>query len=132
MIPTIEQKRLYRGKGGEIMREGVCHFIKSLSIAKLDLDLNYVLQLQDTLAENLRHPNIQIQEGAKIALKPLSYNYHTPEFLVPVAQRVKRICNEAIKNDNISITRGYSMALGSFSKQILLSEVKISFLIKIY
>ena len=36
LIYEIEKQRLYRGKGGEIMRGGVCHLINSLSQAKLD------------------------------------------------------------------------------------------------
>ena len=31
LVSEIEKQRLYRGKGGEIMRSGVCHLIHSLS-----------------------------------------------------------------------------------------------------
>jgi hypothetical protein len=31
----VEKLRLYRGKGGEIMRVGVCHLIYSMSLAKI-------------------------------------------------------------------------------------------------
>ena len=31
LLAEIEKARLYRGKGGEIMRQGVCHLIHSLS-----------------------------------------------------------------------------------------------------
>lgn len=31
LVGRIEAERLYRGKGGEIMRSGVCHLIHSLS-----------------------------------------------------------------------------------------------------
>ena len=53
----IEKQRLYRGKGGEIMRAGVCHLIHSLSQAKLDFDKAELQQFFVTLKENLRHPN---------------------------------------------------------------------------
>ena len=36
LISEIEKQRLYRGKGGEIMRGGVCHLINSLSQAGID------------------------------------------------------------------------------------------------
>ena len=36
IIPNVEKSKLYRGKGGEIMRNGVCHLIKAMSIAHLD------------------------------------------------------------------------------------------------
>lgn len=31
LVTEIEAQKLYRGKGGEIMRSGVCHLIHSLS-----------------------------------------------------------------------------------------------------
>ncbi len=30
LVAKIEEQRLYKGKGGEIMRAGVCHLIHSL------------------------------------------------------------------------------------------------------
>ncbi len=38
LVSEIEKQRLYKGKGGEIMRAGVCHLIHSLSQAKLDFN----------------------------------------------------------------------------------------------
>lgn len=35
LVSEIEKQRLYKGKGGEIMRSGVCHLIHSLSQAKI-------------------------------------------------------------------------------------------------
>ena len=57
LVSEIEKQRLYRGKGGEIMRAGVCHLIHSLSQAKLDFDKAELQQFFVTLKENLRHPN---------------------------------------------------------------------------
>lgn len=33
IIEKFEKEKLYRGKGGEIMRAGVCHLIHSISKA---------------------------------------------------------------------------------------------------
>ena len=58
LVSEIEKQRLYRGKGGEIMRAGVCHLIHSLSQARLQFDQPAELQqFFVTLKENLRHPN---------------------------------------------------------------------------
>lgn len=38
IIEKVEKERLYKGKGGEIMRGGVCHLIHSLSISKIRLN----------------------------------------------------------------------------------------------
>ena len=56
LVSEIEKQRLYRGKGGEIMRAGVCHLIHSLSQAGVDFDETELRQFFATLKENLRHP----------------------------------------------------------------------------
>ena len=60
LIAEIERQRLYRGKGGEIMRGGVCHLINSLSQAKLEFTDAQLDQFFETLKENLKHPNQEI------------------------------------------------------------------------
>ena len=37
IIQRVEKERLYKGKGGEIMRAGVCHLIHSISTANINL-----------------------------------------------------------------------------------------------
>lgn len=37
LVATIEKKRLYRGKGGEQMREAVCRLIECISITRIPL-----------------------------------------------------------------------------------------------
>lgn len=61
LVPAIEKARLYRGKGGEIMRAAVSRFIECLSSAAIPLSVKIKSGLIDTLSENLRHPNPQIQ-----------------------------------------------------------------------
>jgi len=61
VVPAIEKARLYRGKGGEIMRSAVSRFIECISISHLSLTGKIKRTLLDTLNENLRHPNSQIQ-----------------------------------------------------------------------
>jgi len=38
IIGKIEKARLDKGKGGEIMRTGICHLIHALSIANIQID----------------------------------------------------------------------------------------------
>lgn len=61
VVPAIEKARLYRGKGGEIMRAAVSRFIECISSSHLSLPEKIKRTLLDTLNENLRHPNSQIQ-----------------------------------------------------------------------
>lgn len=61
IVPAIEKARLYRGKGGEIMRLAVSRFIECISLSHVTLAERTERILLDTLTENLRHPNSQIQ-----------------------------------------------------------------------
>jgi hypothetical protein len=61
IVPGIEKARLYRGKGGEIMRSAVSRFIACISMAAISLNEKTKRSLMETLNENLRHPNSQIQ-----------------------------------------------------------------------
>lgn len=56
----IEKERLYRGKGGEIMRGGVSHLIYAMSLAKIQFTDKEKLTLFKVLQENFKHPNIEI------------------------------------------------------------------------
>lgn len=60
IIDRVDKQRLYRGKGGEIMRAGVCHLIFSLSKAKIPLTEAERIYLFKTMQENFKHPNIEI------------------------------------------------------------------------
>lgn len=68
IVPAIEKARLYRGKGGEIMRSAVSRFIECISIAQISLTEKIRKSLLDTLNENLKHPNSQIQVSLLIKL----------------------------------------------------------------
>lgn len=65
VVPSIEKARLYRGKGGEIMRSAVSRFIECISVFNITLSEKIKRSLLDTLNENLRHPNSQIQVSLK-------------------------------------------------------------------
>lgn len=56
----VEESKLYRGKGGEIMRGGVCHLIRAMSISKMELPEDERAYLFEHLNENFKHPNQEI------------------------------------------------------------------------
>jgi hypothetical protein len=61
MVPAIDKARLYRGKGGEIMRSAVSRLIECTAEVKVSLSPKVQKTLHDTLDENLKHPNADIQ-----------------------------------------------------------------------
>jgi len=76
IIHRVEKERLYRGVGGEIMREGVCHLIFSLSTAKVQMDNGMSQQLFKNLLENFKHPKQEIQDEAAKAFKIYCETYY--------------------------------------------------------
>jgi hypothetical protein len=66
MVPAIEKARLYRGKGGEIMRSAVSRLIEYTALVEIRLSPKIQKILHDSLDENLKHPNAEIQVGSSV------------------------------------------------------------------
>ncbi|KAK6918554.1 Tubulin-specific chaperone D, C-terminal [Dillenia turbinata] len=119
VVPAIEKARLYRGKGGEIMRSAVSRFIECISLAHVHIsDKKIKKALLSTLMENLRHPNSQIQNAAVQALKSfvatsfVAENNHgfddiTSKFL------------EQLTDSNVAARRGSALAIGALPYELL-------------
>ncbi|GJN19840.1 hypothetical protein PR202_gb07153 [Eleusine coracana subsp. coracana] len=119
VVPAIEKARLYRGKGGEIMRSAVSRFISCISMAGISLNEKTKKSLLETLNENLRHPNSQIQCDAVDALK-----HFIPTYLVSSGEK---IANDIISkylalldDPNVAARRGAALALGILPYKFLI------------
>ncbi|KAM3402677.1 hypothetical protein ACQJBY_006487 [Aegilops geniculata] len=119
IVPAIEKARLYRGKGGEIMRSAVSRFIACISMAAISLNEKTKRSLVETLNENLKHPNSQIQCAAVDALK-----HFIPTYLVSAGEK---IANDVISkyvtlldDPNVAARRGGALALGILPYEFLL------------
>ncbi|KAF3662209.1 Tubulin-folding cofactor D [Capsicum annuum] len=111
VVPAIEKARLYRGKGGEIMRSAVSRFIECISVACIQLTDNIKRSLLDTLHENLRHPNSQIQGAAVAALK-----IFIPAYIASLESKCFNAITsrylEQLTDPNVAARRGSALALG--------------------
>nr|XP_010919466.1 tubulin-folding cofactor D isoform X3 [Elaeis guineensis] len=111
IVPAIEKARLYRGKGGEIMRSAVSRFIECLSLSGVSLPEKTKRSLLDTLNENLRHPNAQIQCAAVDALK-----HFVPAYLAALGDEVANELTlkylKLLDDPNVTARRGAALALG--------------------
>lgn len=128
VIQAIEKQRLYRGKGGEIMRSGVSKLLRSMSISNIEMGPKHIKLFHSVMEENFKHPNESIQSDAKGALKEFSKAYHTGKS-EEAAAFVKTLLKSVVTDENVAITRGFTMALGSLSQEILNEYVKSSSLI---
>lgn len=111
IVPAIEKARLYRGKGGEIMRCAVSRFIECISLSEVNLNERTKRSLLDTLNENLKHPNAQIQRAAIDALK-----HFVQAYIVSSGEKVMNgIISkylELLDDANVAARRGAALALG--------------------
>lgn len=122
VVPAIDKARLYRGKGGEIMRSAVSRFIECISIAQISLTEKIKRSLLDTLNENLRHPNSHIQNVAVEALK-----HFVPRLSKITDKGVDDITLKYLQqltDANVAVRRGSALAIGSLPYEFLATKWK--------
>ncbi|KAK7343369.1 hypothetical protein VNO77_12045 [Canavalia gladiata] len=121
IVPAIEKARLYRGKGGEIMRAAVSRFIECISISKVALPEKIKRSLLDTLNENLRHPNSQIQNAAVKGLKHFIRAYlHASDNKGTSDVTAKYL--SMLTDPNVAVRRGSALAIGVLPFKLLASQ----------
>jgi hypothetical protein len=123
IVPSIEAKKLYRGKGGEMMREAVCRFIECISISKVPIDDTQLYQ--DTIDENLKHPNEEIIQYAVNALQAFTSSYYidkSEEFKNNLLNKYIRGLRDS---EATQLRRGYCLALGSMPTGMVTNQVSL-------
>ncbi|EGR30268.1 tubulin-specific chaperone d, putative [Ichthyophthirius multifiliis] len=113
VVSIIEKNRLFRGKGGEFMRVAVCRLIEGISIAKLEIKQNHAKRYLDTLDECLKSFLENIQICASKSLKIFSGQYSQVSKKEHL-QLVSKFISQASTDQNVAITRGYTLGLCAF------------------
>jgi hypothetical protein len=123
LVDEIEKKRLYRGRGGEIMRSAVCRLIECIAIAKLPLSVQEQVRLLDSIDASIPHPSESIQDNACCALQVLLVSYFPVGVNGPSQRLQRRIVDKfvnIISNEtNPAATRGYVKAIGYLPAKLL-------------
>ncbi|PRQ56920.1 putative tubulin-specific chaperone D, tubulin-folding cofactor D [Rosa chinensis] len=122
VVPAIAKARLYRGKGGEIMRSAVSRFIECISVSSVSLPEKIKRSLLDTLNENLRHPNSQIQDAAVKALKHFVQAYLIAADVGGASITSKYL--ELLTDPNVAVRRGSALAIGVLPCKLLANRWK--------
>ncbi|PWA61400.1 ARM repeat superfamily protein [Artemisia annua] len=124
VVPAIEKARLYRGKGGEIMRAAVSRFIECISIVNITLTEKIKKSLLDTLNENLRHPNGQIQNAANQAFK-----HFVPTYFAKIDEKgsydITLKYLEQLTDANVAVRRGSALAIGVLPFEFIATRWKM-------
>ncbi len=123
LVPSIEKARLYRGRGGEIMRAAACRTIECISTANITLTVKQQVRLLDSVDACLVHPNETIQNSAAKALLALLTSYFPVSSKGPSERLQSRVVDKYISivksEDNPAATRGFSLALGHLPGKLL-------------
>ncbi|KAG2446099.1 hypothetical protein HXX76_000699 [Chlamydomonas incerta] len=121
LVPAIDKARLYRGKGGEIMREAVSRLIECCADVQLAMSPQQHAKVLEALDENLRHPQQYIQSGAVAAVRAYARAYLSHDARAAAAFRTKYQDGylSRLHDPNVAVRRGYSLALGSLPRELL-------------
>jgi tubulin-specific chaperone D len=123
IIPNIERRRLYRGKGGELTRAAVCRLIERISIAGLALTVPQQVRMLDSIDACLPHPNEMVQCCAGEALFQLMRKYFPVSGQGPSSRLQNRVVGKYTEllqtSNNPAATRGFSLAVGCLPAKLL-------------
>ena len=118
LLPKIDKARLFRGKGGEIMRIAACRLIEGLAISELKLSESLQKKYLEIIDDCLKNPLDLIQNAAVKAMKLYSGFYHQETLIKDFDQYLQKLLKTAVEDPNVAVTRGYSRALGMLNSKI--------------
>lgn len=126
LVPSLDKNRLFRGKGGELMREGTCTLIENMARVRFPWTGKTLLLVIEIVNENLRQPNEILQRKAQAALRQLIFNYFSEKsWDVEPTDRLSSLTVGKYllglqKENNVAITRGYALGLGALPSRLAL------------
>lgn len=123
IVPKIEHARLYRGRGGEIMRSAACRLIECIASSHFDVPVKLQVRLLDSIDSSLSHPNEDVQAAASLSLKALLANHFPVSASGPSERLQKRVVDKYTEildtESNAAATRGSALALGNLPKKLV-------------
>ncbi len=126
MTKLSAKKSLYKGKGGEAIRSGMCQLTSAFSLAGLELSPDLKTTIFALLMENICHPNMAIQEEAREALERFGERYlEVGEVHTDILKSIEGMIAGVVDDTSHDNTRGYSIGLASLSKSLTLKYLEI-------
>lgn len=145
MMPIeVDKRRLFRGRGGEMIRAAVCNVIEVISCARLVLSFAHVKKYLSILEECFVHPVESVRNAAidafsvftaqycpKIVEKGSGVHVKFVQDLVPrylnagvLVATKERGVSSIVFNPNVAARRGFIRAIGVASKELLQPSVR--------
>jgi hypothetical protein len=133
LVAAVEKARLYRGKGGEVMRAAVCRYVECLAAVRQPLDKgpgpatgpkSLRSSLLNSVEESLKHPTADIRDAAVGALGEFAAAYMCGGNPEAGAKRlVVKLAGALMEDPNPAARRGAALALGVMPAALLLADV---------
>ncbi|RLN62335.1 hypothetical protein BBJ29_007577 [Phytophthora kernoviae] len=140
MLPIeIDKRRLFRGRGGEMIRGAVCNVIEVISNARLSLGFAHVKKYLAMLEECFVNPNESVRDAAIDAFGAFTAQYcpkifgkGSPAHVRYMQGLIPRFINSGIMvaskengmsvvapNPNVAARRGFLRAVGVAAKELV-------------
>jgi len=124
IVPAIEKARLYRGRGGELMRGATTRLIEVCALLRMPAGPRAALKMLASIDDSLKHPIECISTAAVAALHALS----RASFIPPAAGKDERLVERYAKplatDPNAALRRGYALALGALPAHQLRADLE--------
>ncbi|RYE95755.1 MAG: hypothetical protein EOO41_05315 [Methanobacteriota archaeon] len=119
VVVVAEKKRVYTGRGGEIVRAAMCRLIECQCLAHHTISRKAALRLLQTVDECMKHPNDIIQAAAVAALRALAAHALSDPEPAVLDRLPKTYIQKLQSEENPAVRRGLALALGALPRTLL-------------
>lgn len=124
-VLDVEKKRIFRGRGGEMVREAVCVLVGALGQCGVVDSLRAHVSLVEFLNDQLRQPHFSVQSAAQNALRHCLFAFFGDHSKGEPSERLQKLTvgkylDGLVSEQNVAATRGYAMGLGALCSRLLL------------
>lgn len=134
LVPRLDKARMFRGRGGEILRAASCKLVESVARADMPVAIKTKVVLIEFLNENIKHPHDYIQQASADALRHALYAFFGRTAAGGASDKdeggpsarlqeltVSKYLKGLSEEENVAAARGYALALGVLPERLLLS-----------
>eukprot|EP01062_Namystynia_karyoxenos_P048454 TRINITY_DN3687_c0_g1_i1.p1 TRINITY_DN3687_c0_g1~~TRINITY_DN3687_c0_g1_i1.p1 ORF type:complete len:1250 (+),score=425.28 TRINITY_DN3687_c0_g1_i1:96-3845(+) len=131
VVPRLDQNRLYRGRGGELVRAAACRLVRGIADAGLPLPetievealrgkkrARTLAKYQESLDDHLRQPSEDVQSEAAAAFRAFAARFYAP---CPYEEKfhgkiLEKLTASLLPPSPPNVRRGAALALGAFPR----------------
>ena len=119
VVGGLDKNRLFRGRGSELLRQAAGDLIGSIASGNISVHKRTAWYYLDFLNFNLQQPHHHVRSAAAAALGQVLFAYFSTctegsdDFPKLLAASAGKYINVVNSSDNVAVTRGMALAIGS-------------------